>query len=140
MLFVLLVFVSSRRRHTRCALVTGVQTFALPIWSCGPIAKGCFVGMLYVPPTAYSAVANAIMWKLLTDGDVVPRSSMTSSVSGTGRLRDNPSHKAGGSWTQLHGCAEPCFEGDDGLFNIVACRVCACPPEPNSISTQEQLT
>src|SRR3546814_1764463 len=24
---------SSRRRHTRCALVTGVQTCALPIWS-----------------------------------------------------------------------------------------------------------
>src|SRR3546814_10242089 len=24
-------FFSSRRRHTRCALVTGVQTFALPI-------------------------------------------------------------------------------------------------------------
>src|SRR3546814_5517441 len=27
-----LVFFSSRRRHTRCALVTGVQTCALPIW------------------------------------------------------------------------------------------------------------
>src|SRR3546814_6643459 len=26
-----LFFVSSRRRHTRCALVTGVQTCALPI-------------------------------------------------------------------------------------------------------------
>src|SRR3546814_11597613 len=26
-------FVSSRRRHTICALVTGVQTCALPIWS-----------------------------------------------------------------------------------------------------------
>src|SRR3546814_16298061 len=25
-------FMSSRRRHTRCALVTGVQTCALPIW------------------------------------------------------------------------------------------------------------
>src|SRR3546814_1541676 len=25
-------FCSSRRRHTRCALVTGVQTCALPIW------------------------------------------------------------------------------------------------------------
>src|SRR3546814_8512101 len=25
-------FVSSRRRHTRCALVTGVQMCALPIW------------------------------------------------------------------------------------------------------------
>src|SRR3546814_1835756 len=32
LLFVL-VFFSSRRRHTRCALVTGVQTCALPI--CG---------------------------------------------------------------------------------------------------------
>src|SRR3546814_13323014 len=27
-------FFSSRRRHTRCALVTGVQTCALPIWKC----------------------------------------------------------------------------------------------------------
>src|SRR3546814_2608907 len=31
MLFLLLFFLSSRRRHTRCALVTGVQTCALPI-------------------------------------------------------------------------------------------------------------
>src|SRR3546814_5715107 len=29
-----LFFVSSRRRHTRCALVTGVQTCALPIYRC----------------------------------------------------------------------------------------------------------
>src|SRR3546814_4988848 len=26
-------FLSIRRRHTRCALVTGVQTCALPIWA-----------------------------------------------------------------------------------------------------------
>src|SRR3546814_6938669 len=31
MLFVLFFFFSSRRRHTICALVTGVQTCALPI-------------------------------------------------------------------------------------------------------------
>src|SRR3546814_19305393 len=31
MLIVALFFFSSRRRHTRCALVTGVQTCALPI-------------------------------------------------------------------------------------------------------------
>src|SRR3546814_20918061 len=31
MTFVVFVFLSSRRRHTRCALVTGVQTCALPI-------------------------------------------------------------------------------------------------------------
>src|SRR3546814_4515263 len=30
--YVCLFFFSSRRRHTRCALVTGVQTCALPIW------------------------------------------------------------------------------------------------------------
>src|SRR3546814_8201675 len=29
----LICFFSSRRRHTRCALVTGVQTCALPIWA-----------------------------------------------------------------------------------------------------------
>src|SRR3546814_1971063 len=31
-LALLCFFFSSRRRHTRCALVTGVQTCALPIW------------------------------------------------------------------------------------------------------------
>src|SRR3546814_3878870 len=31
MLYVSVFFFSSRRRHTRCALVTGVQTCALPI-------------------------------------------------------------------------------------------------------------
>src|SRR3546814_3154492 len=31
-LFCVMCFFSSRRRHTRCALVTGVQTCALPIW------------------------------------------------------------------------------------------------------------
>src|SRR3546814_3067532 len=30
-MYLLLFFFSSRRRHTRCALVTGVQTCALPI-------------------------------------------------------------------------------------------------------------
>src|SRR3546814_7951885 len=30
-------FFSSRRRHTRCALVTGVQTCALPICSHAPV-------------------------------------------------------------------------------------------------------
>src|SRR3546814_3049779 len=29
---IFICFFSSRRRHTRCALVTGVQTCALPIW------------------------------------------------------------------------------------------------------------
>src|SRR3546814_19709451 len=32
-------FFSSRRRHTRCALVTGVQTCALPIWNKQDVEK-----------------------------------------------------------------------------------------------------
>src|SRR3546814_9674908 len=32
-------FFSSRRRHTRCALVTGVQTCALPIFSASNLIK-----------------------------------------------------------------------------------------------------
>src|SRR3546814_7155127 len=33
-------FFSSRRRHTRCALVTGVQTCALPILACATLGLG----------------------------------------------------------------------------------------------------
>src|SRR3546814_10828651 len=36
----LFFFFSSRRRHTRCALVTGVQTCALPIWESCTGRKG----------------------------------------------------------------------------------------------------
>src|SRR3546814_3410452 len=36
-LFICFFFFSSRRRHTRCALVTGVQTCALPIFERGLI-------------------------------------------------------------------------------------------------------
>src|SRR3546814_3045172 len=44
-----LFFFSSRRRHTRCALVTGVQTCALPIWM--PIPRGVKWGRIeaYAP-------------------------------------------------------------------------------------------
>src|SRR3546814_15026228 len=38
--FVLCFFFSSRRRHTRCALVTGVQTCALPIYGGAGYAFG----------------------------------------------------------------------------------------------------
>src|SRR3546814_6756806 len=38
-LFFCVFFFSSRRRHTRCALVTGVQTCALPIWLALTLAR-----------------------------------------------------------------------------------------------------
>src|SRR3546814_18659784 len=40
MVFIFLFFFSSRRRHTRCALVTGVQTCALPILTDGERSVG----------------------------------------------------------------------------------------------------
>src|SRR3546814_1899026 len=47
-LCVVFFFFSSRRRHTRCALVTGVQTCALPIFVDGDLAQrgGAAVAMM----------------------------------------------------------------------------------------------
>src|SRR3546814_8630344 len=45
--FVFSFFFSSRRRHTRCALVTGVQTCALPI--CVKVSSRWFHGALTPP-------------------------------------------------------------------------------------------
>src|SRR3546814_11758635 len=42
-------FFSSRRRHTRCALVTGVQTCALPIYPVFPVMPGRIITK---PPSA----------------------------------------------------------------------------------------
>src|SRR3546814_1517710 len=38
-------FFSSRRRHTRCALVTGVQTCALPICCCFLFTRSSFTAI-----------------------------------------------------------------------------------------------
>src|SRR3546814_7009361 len=42
---VIFFFFSSRRRHTRCALVTGVQTCALPISGALAVAAACPAGV-----------------------------------------------------------------------------------------------
>src|SRR3546814_11775462 len=42
-MFIVFFFFSSRRRHTRCALVTGVQTCALPISIRITVPKGSYV-------------------------------------------------------------------------------------------------
>src|SRR3546814_1890267 len=48
------LFVSSRRRHTRCALVTGVQTCALPIFSLSEALA--WIG------SRNEALCNAVRW------------------------------------------------------------------------------
>src|SRR3546814_8992851 len=67
-------FFSSRRRHTRCALVTGVQTCALPI--CMPALNARGVGDLIVEievetPTRLSARQKELLeeFRSLETGD-----------------------------------------------------------------------
>src|SRR3546814_5495164 len=52
--YVMDFFFSSRRRHTRCALVTGVQTCALPIYGAGPYSR-------HFPNRCASARAHATL-------------------------------------------------------------------------------
>src|SRR3546814_6004464 len=54
-----LFFFSSRRRHTRCALVTGVQTCALPISS---------IASIYVALSALLVLALAVQVVILRRG------------------------------------------------------------------------
>src|SRR3546814_11184703 len=54
MMFVVLFFVSTRIRHTSCALVTGVQTCALPIYSTCLLA-GSMDTTISAPRTASAA-------------------------------------------------------------------------------------
>src|SRR3546814_8149912 len=66
-----LFFFSSRRRHTRCALVTGVQTCALPIWRAAAVPPDA------VPPHRQRAAATA----------TTPHASAVSSPSAIRRKR-----------------------------------------------------
>src|SRR3546814_11824997 len=50
-------FFSSRRRHTRCALVTGVQTCALPICSLRQIMIQCIIATPIVNPPLAAPIA-----------------------------------------------------------------------------------
>src|SRR3546814_6014351 len=56
------LFFSSRRRHTRCALVTGVQTCALPIYDalCAAIALGVLFLLLRLLRSPFGHVLAAI--------------------------------------------------------------------------------
>src|SRR3546814_11761027 len=54
---VIYFFFSSRRRHTRCALVTGVQTCALPICERGKNAK-----IEAISPTWVCRIPEHIIW------------------------------------------------------------------------------
>src|SRR3546814_2948511 len=55
----ILFFLSSRRRHTRCALVTGVQTCALPIFFSARRAQRATAALAGVALSALALTACA---------------------------------------------------------------------------------
>src|SRR3546814_5487797 len=65
------VFFSSRRRHTRCALVTGVQTCALPIYR-GPMTPTALADDQRVQPPHITRVINVLVTAGLVRRDEHP--------------------------------------------------------------------
>src|SRR3546814_1897412 len=57
--FMCFFFFSSRRRHTRCALVTGVQTCALPISSVSVNSPSGVVLPLVMPRFLHAAMTSS---------------------------------------------------------------------------------
>src|SRR3546814_5496268 len=64
-------FFSSRRRHTSCALVTGVQTCALPIClhpSIEAVAVNCGSAYSHRSPPAFSLRQSSNIWSFIEIG------------------------------------------------------------------------
>src|SRR3546814_7709372 len=89
-MMVLLFFFSSRRRHTSCALVTGVQTCALPILSghypvlyTGPnalVAHECIIDLRPIKETS-GVTVDDVAKRLIDFGFHAP--TMSFPVAGT---------------------------------------------------------
>src|SRR3546814_8136420 len=90
--FACVFFFSSRRRHTRCALVTGVQTCALPISAdCAPPA-GSRPGRRPPPPAAPARPSSAHTTCCFPHSDTPNRPNRIAS-------------------DRTAGCAVPCIDG-----------------------------
>src|SRR3546814_20070718 len=72
-------FFSSRRRHTRCALVTGVQTCALPIFGCSSKTPTYFLGQSHGFNTVHGRMPS-----VLTGANLANRELTYLGVSGDG--------------------------------------------------------
>src|SRR3546814_4280057 len=64
--FFCIFFFSSRRRHTRCALVTGVQTCALPIHINDEFTASLVISRCHISP------AGGLRWKVRFDSGLRP--------------------------------------------------------------------
>src|SRR3546814_4618418 len=103
MFSVCFVFFSSRRRHTRCALVTGVQTCALPI-----CRERGYHGVNFGGISVGGIVANRKMFgTLLTGVDHMPHTHVPGRNAFTRRSEERRVGKECGStcrsrWSPYH--------------------------------------
>src|SRR3546814_17484443 len=109
-------FFSSRRRHTRCALVTGVQTCALPISSSGIIIQGDADEV--VTPSAVQKLVDKLRTQkhITIHHDVNPRAThffeheiieLMGSVDTYLELRMDPHSQTHGGSPQRYSIAHP---------------------------------
>src|SRR3546814_2292023 len=78
-------FFSSRRRHTRCALVTGVQTCALPISERFPLGgRGAGMAFRTGTLTAEQAIAGSaeLSWSLPARSPLLKASALFVALDG----------------------------------------------------------
>src|SRR3546814_5713044 len=90
--FVFYFFFSSRRRHTRCALVTGVQTCALPIFRLG-LDDNNFIRF------AYSRAMARPDFGLLRNVVAVQTPSLDASADSPNIVRDGAGNISGYKFT-----------------------------------------
>src|SRR3546814_9124852 len=74
---------SSRRRHTSCALVTGVQTCALPISKVGDVASAVFGGVRQDMSSSMRALFDKIGDQQITEL-VIYRKPIASAIKAIG--------------------------------------------------------
>src|SRR3546814_11310671 len=107
LVFLLFLF-SSRRRHTRCALVTGVQTCALPIW-------GLLVGLAAYAGHLLGELFQAPFWMLTAreGADLLERSEerrVGKECVSTCRSRWSPYHYKKIVQTSHNMCNTPSYQ------------------------------
>src|SRR3546814_15210027 len=109
-------FFSSRRRHTICALVTGVQTCALPIYAVGAITR---MRDMKVEPFLLASTLRAVIAQRLVRR-LCP--ACRQPVQAPQALAARLGFEIGTIVYQPVGCAlcnGPCFTGRTGVFEII---------------------
>src|SRR3546814_19004884 len=105
-------FFSGRRRHTRCALVTGVQTCALPI--CWPSCKAS------APPPGWTPPGSACPGRACCPGKRQPSGRRSGTGSNSDRNRAIPCSGKG---------CQPCcgyHSSPQAADRIASWRSCCC--------------